>query len=170
MSAKSASLIDHIYTNPHLIFISGILNINTSDHYPCFVIRKKSKSICITTTYNCRKLKYLDHAFFRNRLEELDWRSYYEITDQNLAWTKLYSMLLETINNYYPVVTVKNVPVRAAWLNSDLFECMVRCDDAFDTAKSTNCPKDREKAKKLRNKVVDMCNSAKNENTKTNFA
>lgn len=78
-------------------------------------------------------------------------------------------MLLEVIDKYYPFTTIKNVPFRAAWLNSDLFESMIRRDDAFNPAKCTKLPADWAKAKKLRNKVVDLCNSAKNEHIKNNL-
>lgn len=78
-------------------------------------------------------------------------------------------MLLDVIDKYYPVVTFNNVPTRAAWLNSELFEFMTKRDNAFTTAKRTKLPADWAKAKKLRNKVVDLCNSAKNEHTKNNL-
>lgn len=91
------------------------------------------------TASNSRKLKHFEYSFFRNRLEELDWRPYYEITEPDVARELLYRMLIEVIDRYYPFTTFKNVPVRAAWLNSDLFEFMVRHDDAFATARSTKC-------------------------------
>lgn len=46
---------------------------------------------------------------------------------------------------------------------------MIKRDDAFATAKRTKLPADWAAAKKLRNKVVDLCNSAKNEHTKNNL-
>lgn len=46
---------------------------------------------------------------------------------------------------------------------------MTRRDDAFITAKRTKCGSDWVKAKKLRNKVVDLCNSAKNDHIKNNL-
>lgn len=46
---------------------------------------------------------------------------------------------------------------------------MTRRDDAFATARLSKCKTDWEKAKKLRSKVVDMCNSAKNDHIKNNL-
>lgn len=46
---------------------------------------------------------------------------------------------------------------------------MVRRDEAFATARASKCPKDWEKAHKLRNKVVDICTNAKNEHTNHNL-
>lgn len=169
VSKKSSSIIDHIYSNSHLIFRSGTLNINSSDHFPCYIIRKKNKIKHTVTTFTCRKLKHFQHAFFRNRLEDLDWRPYYDCTDPNKAWDMLYSMMLKVIDEHYPEATFTNFPVKAAWLNADIFEAMVKRDDAFDTAKTTKLPKDWEKAKKLRNKVVDMCTNAKNDHTRENL-
>lgn len=103
VSANSVSLIDHIYTNSHLLSGSGTLNINVSDHYPCYIIRKKTKIPHLTTTFKCRKLKHFDHSFFKNRLLELDWRPFYEITDPDSAWELLYNMLVQVIDIYYPL-------------------------------------------------------------------
>lgn len=36
VSMNSTSLIDHIYSNSHLVCGSGTLNLNLSDHYPCY--------------------------------------------------------------------------------------------------------------------------------------
>lgn len=90
VSCKSSSLIDHIYSNSLIIAESGTLNVHSSDHYPCYVVRKKQKILHTTTTFKCRKLKYFDHNFFRDRLEELNWRHYYDITDPDTAWEQLF--------------------------------------------------------------------------------
>lgn len=90
VSNKSSSIIDHIFSNSHLISRSGTININTSDHFPCYIIRKKAKIMHTVTTFTCRKLKHFQHSFFKDRLEELDWRQYYTCTDPNLAWDILY--------------------------------------------------------------------------------
>lgn len=121
VATNSASLLDHIYTNSHLVSRSGTLNINLSDHYPCYIIRKKKKITHPTITFQCRKLKHLDKSFLRNRLEELNWRPFYDSTDPDTAWETFYHMLLDVIDKYYPITTFNDVPARAAWLNSDLF-------------------------------------------------
>lgn len=166
---KSSSVIDHIYSYSQLISSSGTLNINTSDHFPCYIIRKKPKLLHAVTTFTCHKLKHFQYAFFRNGLEDLDWRPFYESTDPNIALDLLYSMILKVIDDHYPEVTFRNVPVKATWLNADIFESMVKRDEAFETARSTNCPKDWVKAKRLRNKVVDLCTNAKNDHTRNNL-
>lgn len=63
--------------------------------------------------------------------------------------------MLSIVDKYYPFVTHKNVPARAAWLNSDIFECMLWHDDTFDKAKISEYPLDWESAKRLRNKFVE---------------
>lgn len=47
VSRKSAITPDHINSNSIHIANSGTLNINTSDHYPCFIIRKKQRFLIL---------------------------------------------------------------------------------------------------------------------------
>lgn len=124
------------------------MNLNTSDHYRCYVIRKKLKVPNHTTTFKCQKLKHFSFNFYKDRLEDLDWRSYYSSTDPDTAWNLLYTMILNVIDEYYPLIVFKNVPARATWLNSDIYECMVRRDDTFAKAKTTNVLKTERKLKK----------------------
>lgn len=88
---------------------------------------------------------------------------YYNLKDVNITWDTYLENVLAVDDKLYPEVLFNNVPTRAAWLNSEIFEYILCRDDAFTVAKSTKCPTDWEKAKKLRNKRVDLCNNAKNE-------
>lgn len=169
ISKNSASLIDHIYTNSHLVSKAGTLPIYSSDHYPCYIIRKKPKTPVIMTSFVCRKLKHFDNEFFRNRLEEIDWRPYYESSDPNVAWDVLLRNILTVLDSHYPEIEHKNVPSRAKWLSSEIFELILKRDNAFELARLSNDPKDWETAKKLRNKVVDVCCCAKNEFTRVSL-
>lgn len=47
ISSKSESLIYHIYSNSKYISLSGIVTNCTSDHFPTFVVRKKTKSLTL---------------------------------------------------------------------------------------------------------------------------
>lgn len=167
VSLKSSSLIDHIYTNSHLVSKAGTISINSSDPYPCYIIRKKPKGTKFITSFKCRKLKHFHAQFYRNRLEDLDWRPFYEKTDPNVAWDILLCNILSVLDTYYPEVEINNVPARASWLTSEIFELILKRDDAFETARISKNPKDWEFAKKMRNSVVDICSCAKNEFTHT---
>lgn len=76
ITRKTSTIIVHFYTNSRNIMMSGTINCNISDHLPTFIIRKQPKINHSFTTFTCRKLKHFDNDFFRNRLEELDWRPY----------------------------------------------------------------------------------------------
>lgn len=40
ISSNSKSIIDHIYSNSHIIANSGVIRNTLSDHFPCFIVRK----------------------------------------------------------------------------------------------------------------------------------
>lgn len=73
---------------------------------------------------------------------------------------------MSVLITYYPDIEFRNVPARATWLTSELFKLILKRDDAFKTARTSKDPKDWEYAKKLRNKMVDVCNNAKNKFTR----
>lgn len=111
VSNNCRSTIDHIYSNSSIISCSGTLNINTSDHYPCFVVRKKPKPPLTLTTFTCRKLKHFNYAYYRERLEELNWRPFYNSFDPIIPWDLFYKMVLEVVDKHYPLVTFKMFPL-----------------------------------------------------------
>lgn len=55
---KSMSIIDHIYSNSHVITHSGVISNSTIDYFPCFIVRKKVKLPIVTTSFVCRKVKH----------------------------------------------------------------------------------------------------------------
>lgn len=116
ITQKSSTLIDHIYTNSNLITHSGVLACNVSDHMPCFIVRKKIRDPYYTTSFKCRKIKHFDYSFYRNRLEELDWRPLYNCTDPNIAWDLFYNNVLSILDEYYPITEFNNVKVKSPWI------------------------------------------------------
>lgn len=51
ISLNSNSIIDHIYSNSHIIAHSGVVKNSLSDHFPCYIIRKKVKLPVHKTTF-----------------------------------------------------------------------------------------------------------------------
>lgn len=85
VTSNSQSIIDNIYSNSKLIMNCGTINLNTSDHFPCFIIRKKTKLPRYRISFTCRKITHLDTEFLPNRLKELDWRPFYESVNPDIA-------------------------------------------------------------------------------------
>lgn len=158
---RSSTLIDHIYTNSDIIQNSGTLNINISDHLPIFTVRKKPKLAAKLVSFTCRKLKYFDADFYKQKLLELDWTELYNSGDPEVGWCLLIGNIRKTLDSHYPLTDYKNVPAKAAWITSELFEQMFQRDNKFKEAKLTKNPDIWDEAKKLRNQVADNCKKAK---------
>lgn len=145
---KSSTIIDHIYTNSEHIKDAGVLNINVSDHLPPFTIRKKQKWEHELTTFTCRKLKYFNAEFYKEKLLEKSWDELYDTPDPNTAWTILINHIRQVLDKYYPEKTYKNVPTKAKWISNEIFKQMKYRDKLFKKAKLMHDPEVWLEAKK----------------------
>lgn len=78
-----------------------------------------------------------------------------------MGWDILIGNIRKTLDLYYPMVEYKNVPAKATWITSELFELMFQRDEKFKEAKLTKNPDVWDEAKKLRNQVATDCKNAK---------
>lgn len=163
ITKRSASLIDHIYTNSSYIKNSGTINLNISDHVPIYIIRKKMKETKLLTSFTCRKLKYFDIEVLKEKLLEYNWTELYNSTDPNIGWTILITHIRNILDQLYPLKEYKNVRVKASWLNSEIFEIMKLRDESYMIARTTHLEDDWKKAKEYRNTVNSLCKTAKKE-------
>lgn len=122
ITSSTATVIDHITSNSPHITNSGSINVNLSDHLPCFVVRKKARLPKIKVSFKCRKIKHLDIDFLTNRLHKLDWQSFYACTNPNDCWKIYYENILEILDQFYPMTEFKKVRIKSPWLNNELFE------------------------------------------------
>lgn len=90
-------------------------------------------------------------------------RLFYDSRDPNDAWKIQYDQIILILDKYYPIITFKNVRIKSEWICQDIFEEMIRRDDAYSHARDTNLQSDWDEAHKLRNRVNYLCRSAKNE-------
>lgn len=98
------------------------------------MIRKKTNEPHFKTSFKCRKVKHFDYTFYRDRLEEINWRPLYDCTNPNEAWDIFYRNVLEILDKYYPIIEYNNIKVKAAWINNELFELIKEKEEAFKIA------------------------------------
>lgn len=91
---KSATIVDHAYTNSLKIIESGVIDINMSDHYAIFIIRKKTHIPHNKTTFTCRATKYFDREIFCEILKDHNWNELYTETDTEKGWNILISFII----------------------------------------------------------------------------
>lgn len=152
-----------MYSNSKHISHCGVITNCVSDHFPTYIVRKKAKAVHRLTTFSCRKLKHFDVDFYSNRLLEIDWRLFYNSTNPNEAWSLLYKNVLLVLDKYYPMVNFRNVRVKSEWICQEIYEQMLRRDEAYSQARITHLQSDWNNAHRLRNLINYLCKTAKNE-------
>ena len=103
VTAKSDTLIDHIYTNkPENICEIIVPYLALSDHYPVCVTRQfpKSEQKRKHVEVQYRDFKNINEAQFRTDLLYTDFNSIDNIDDTADAFTKFYELFFNTLDNH----------------------------------------------------------------------
>ncbi|KAK3105551.1 hypothetical protein FSP39_000258 [Pinctada imbricata] len=155
---KSATLIDHIYTNkPENFHEIKVSFIAISDHYPVCVTRKTSceKSPKRHYSIQYRDFKHFDEQHFLRQLASSDLHEIESIIDPNAALTKFYDIFLKVLNANAKIKT-KRVKhhYKPSWINAEINEARIK-RDRFHKAK------DMINYKVWRNKVTGLLRKSK---------
>ena len=120
MTAHSATLIDHVYTNhPDKITECFVPKIALSDHYPVCFTRQTSK--LQTEKRNHNSIKYRSFMVFEISafLEDLNTeieRFKCSKSDLNLNFSSWNALLLSVLNKHAPIKRAK----KSAWLTEEI--------------------------------------------------
>lgn len=125
------------------------------------MIRKKPRIPHTKTTFTCCATKYFYKDIFYEILRDHDWSDLYKETNTESSWKILITFIIKTLDNMCPFKTFRNVPVRADWMTSELFERIAFRDQKFKTARHSKDNKNWEKAKKTKNELNFDCKQAK---------
>ncbi|KAK3107876.1 hypothetical protein FSP39_024162 [Pinctada imbricata] len=155
---KSATLIDHIYTNkPENFHEIKVPFIAISDHYPVCVTRKTSceKSPKRHYSIQYRDFKHFDEQHFLRQLASSDLHQIESVMDPNAALTKFYDIFLKVLNANAKIKT-KRVKhhYNSSWINAEINEARIK-RDRFHKAK------DMINYKVWRNKVTELLRKSK---------
>ena len=106
------SLLDHIYTNFHNNFKTGILLDDISDHFPTFINiplpplqNPNENTYSNTIKKSFRSFSQANHVKFTNRLSNTDWDELLRADDINLITQRFYDHVLATYNESFPLIT-----------------------------------------------------------------
>ena len=158
---KSNSCIDLIFTNSEYICNSGILDLNFSDHQAVFITKKKFKIKNSKIEFKGRSYKNDIIDDFQDSLKLMDWEEFFDIEDPNESWDLLYNRINSTLEKMCPEKKIKINEYREDWMNKDLMERIIDKDKALKKAKKTNNLIDWTNAKKLRNEVGKLVETAR---------
>lgn len=107
--------------------------------------------------------KNLDDQELAERIQNIDWETYYGIEDVDECWTFIYDNLISILDDLCPEKTYNNISRRSEWVSSALFELMHKRNHQFKRAKLLKDPDLWDEARSTRNLVNDACKQAKNE-------
>lgn len=91
LTPKSETLIDHIYSNTPHVSLAGILDCNITDHFPVFVILKKSKATYQFKNIYARAYRDFDQQSFVNDIRGIDLAAVFSSDDPEEVWDRLYA-------------------------------------------------------------------------------
>ena len=93
-SQTKNSCLDQILSNSNFVSMSGVCNLNISDHQLVYVVRKKLKNIDKKISFWGRSFRSYDCHDFMNLLNNHDWTEILETECPNDIWKKLYDTIL----------------------------------------------------------------------------
>ena len=169
LTNQGGSCIDWIITNCQFVDKGGILNDLLSEHFPIYVVRKKSREMVKKVRKSVQNFSRYDQDVFSNLFFQIDWESFFAHEDPNVLWDVIHSKMLEILTVMCPY---KNIYVReqkTPWFTNEIYDCIrKRAEYVYLSLKSHNSDI-FEIAKYFRNKCNRLIREAKNNFNKTNL-
>ena len=148
ITEKSATLIDHIFTNNFdhdCQHIQGILCTDISDHYPIFYIAKTTKPSCSDQLYYLRrKINQKTSTKFIEKISSVDWNFITDVQDPQEAYTLFHKTTSDMYNLCFPYEKIiKKYDNRKPWLTTELKERIKIKNKLFAKRKSGTQAKEK---------------------------
>ena len=144
------NILDLIYTNSENISISGVLDVFISDHSLIYCTKKKIKQHYEYKTFEWRSYRNYDCVSLQLFLENVDWTTYWSLTNPNDCWSFIYNKKVSCLDNTCPIKGRKNRVNNNPWYD-EILECIHEKNRAWKRAKRSKDPDDIATAKRLRN-------------------
>ena len=160
---KVKSTIDLILTNMSMVSDYGVLSTMVADHFPVYIIKKKTRNDKSFTYTTGRSYKNYDKDIFHNLIQtNIKWRSYWiKTNDTNILWELMLSIIVESIDVLCPIKMMrlrKNVP---GWINRETIEAISTKRDLLASALKSGLESDWNLFKKQKNTARKMLTRAK---------
>ena len=99
------SALDHIPIQIIMMYKSGVLDVNISDHEMVYVVCKKTKTVPVTSRFTGSSYRNYNKDQFIHNLDLQDLKKFMLIIDPNDFWQKNYDNILLSINTLCPLKT-----------------------------------------------------------------
>ena len=170
VTETTAKVLDWIYTNSDHIANSGTINHNMSDHYPVFIVRKKTRNKIVKKTVVGRSyLRYITEVF-QQKLDNKDWTNFdTESDDPSALWEIFENHVTIVLNEVCPMKHLTVPENKPKWLNNDILLLMRKRDKMYKEARRKKDSHSWRKAHFLRNRVEMMIKNYKKEKIQENL-
>ena len=159
---KSATAIDHIYSNSKNISKIGTLLWKPADHSATFIVRKQVK-IAKHKEFICtRRAKDFDPENIKIDFENENWSEFENSNDVNIKWEILISKIRKVLDRNCPVRTFKRTISREKWVTDELLCLLDLRDSAIKKALNSKRSADWGVANTLRKETRKEMERAKN--------
>lgn len=158
---RSKSCIDLIFTDIRSVSLSGVIEYSVSDHFPVFLVKKKTRNEKESKTIRCRSFKNFNLESFCEDLREFDFDFNLHVSvDVNHAWDLLWKHIIKICDKHCPFINF-NAQAKPDYITDEILSKMRRRDDAFKNAYRSKVPEDLVYAKILRQEVTRELRKAK---------
>lgn len=150
---KSHSTIDLILTDLKNISKSGTLNVNISDHFPVYMVKKKTRNEIRKKIVFARNYKALGENAFQLDIDSIDRNHSFDDSDPNVIWSKLLSHIRLVTDRHCPKIEMKVTIDRPNFLTDEILKLMRERDISLKRARCLGDPAYWEEARALERRV-----------------
>ena len=161
VTGTSSLCIDLLYTDISNISESGVLNYDIRDHFPIYLVKKKTRNKITRKLATGRSYLHYDKDVFTRLFNALNWGQFNASTDPTVLWDCFCMNIVNVLDNICPSKTLQVVDTRPDWLINELLVRMRQRDKAFRKARRTNNGADWALARNLRNQLCMDIKTAK---------
>lgn len=159
VTTNTNSTIDLCFTDLAHISLSGVLDVNLSDHFPTFVLKKKARETKTSKSFTGRCYKDLSRERVIHGLEKYD--TGFATLDPNLWWESLETTYCKVADLVCPIKTFNIKQDRPVYFTDEVSRAIIIRDKLFKKARVQRCDLLWRKAVKKRKEVKVLLKRAK---------
>lgn len=143
------------------LITANVIQYGLSDHDLIYIVIKKPFFKIPKESFRCRDLSNYSRENIELALQDIDWNSFYNMSDANAGWQILYNHYIEALGMVAPFIFINNVKKRKHWTTPFLLHLIRERDSFKSTADALSCNKAYESYKTHKNKVKHETMKAK---------
>ena len=149
--SNTNSCIDLIFSNSKSIKMTGVLDLNISDHQLIFITRKHTPKTKTASEFSGSSYINFNEEIFCTRLLDHNWEQLYLLDDVDLAWDFYIEYIKVIIDDMCPLRNFKIKNMKDPWITNEILENIHDKDVLLKIAKRTNEQNDWVLARNARN-------------------